>query len=74
MIYLNGACGAIPAALPEQISIGGRLVAMTCPAGRRMGEAVLIRRDGEAAFSDKKLFEAGVSYLPGLAPEKAFAF
>jgi len=78
VILLNGAVGAIPHAVAEQLAEGGRLVgvvlAETGPAaGAGMGEAVLMTR-AEGVLSSRPVFDAAVQVLPGFEPVPSFVF
>jgi protein-L-isoaspartate(D-aspartate) O-methyltransferase len=78
VIVLNGAVGAIPPAVADQLAEGGRLVgvvlAETGPAaGAGMGEAVLMTR-AEGVLSSRPVFDAAVQVLPGFEPVPSFVF
>jgi protein-L-isoaspartate(D-aspartate) O-methyltransferase len=78
VILLNGAVGAIPRSIAEQLAEGGRLVgvvlAETGPAaGAGMGEAVLMTR-AEGVLSSRPVFDAAVQVLPGFERAPSFVF
>ena len=61
VIVIEGRCDEVPRALTEQLSPGGRLVAVCSEAA--VGRAVVIRRDGAGNLSRRSLFDA---FLPPL--------
>jgi protein-L-isoaspartate(D-aspartate) O-methyltransferase len=71
VIVIVGAVAVIPPALPPQLAEGGRLVAVLAP---RPGTGSVIRlgRTG-SNLTCTALFEAGTTYLPGLAPTAPFS-
>jgi protein-L-isoaspartate(D-aspartate) O-methyltransferase len=77
VILLNGAVGEIPPAIAAQLAEGGRLVGVVVadpgPAGRGMGEAVLMTR-AEGVLSSRPVFDAAVDPLPGCAKTPSFVF
>ena len=71
VIFFCGAVPEIPAAIREQLSEGGRLVAVV--SGGPMGKAILVtRRDG--LFSSLEKFDAATPLLPGFEPKPSFVF
>ena len=71
VIFFCGAVSEIPATIREQLSEGGRLVAVVSGGG--MGKANLItRQDGH--FSKLELFDAATPLLPGFEPTPSFVF
>ena len=74
LIFLNGAVATLPDDLLSQLSLGGRLVAVICRPGSRVGQATLIERISQDDFSSRPLFDASVAYLPGFEPRQEFVF
>ncbi len=74
IIVINGAVCEIPIALKNQLSVGGRLVALVKSAGQSVARATLIQQTKEDAFSERVLFDAGTPYLKGFEPKKEFVF
>lgn len=71
IIILEGAVEEIPAALFDQLKVGGRLVAVT---GTGLsGEAVLYTRS-ESGISGRPSLNLSLKPLPGFEKPKAFAF
>jgi protein-L-isoaspartate(D-aspartate) O-methyltransferase len=70
-ILVAGAVATLPPGLLAQLRDGGRLVAVLRPAGA-VGRATSWTRIGGVA-SPRPLFDAASPYLPGMAPEPAFA-
>jgi protein-L-isoaspartate(D-aspartate) O-methyltransferase len=77
VILVNGAVGAIPPAVAEQLAEGGRLVAVVMGVdrggGAGLGEAVLMTR-AEGVLSSRPVFDAGIPVLPGLDRAPSFVF
>jgi protein-L-isoaspartate(D-aspartate) O-methyltransferase len=77
VILINGAVGAIPAAVSDQLGEGGRLVTVTereaSPGEARCGQARLMTR-AEGKLSSRSMFDATVQPLPGFARSAAFVF
>ena len=74
IIILNGAVAEIPAKIKEQLSVGGRLIALVKPAEQTIAKATLVQHIKEGVFSDTVLFDAGTPYLRGFEPKKEFVF
>lgn len=74
IIIINGAVCDIPLAIKEQLSIGGRLVALVKQSGQNVAKATLVEHIKDGVFSDRILFDAGTPYLSGFAPKKEFVF
>lgn len=74
IIIINGAVCEIPQNLKEQLSVGGRLVAVVKKAGQSIAKATLIIHEKEGLFAERELFDAGTPYLYGFEPEKEFVF
>lgn len=71
-IVLEGACSEIPAALLDQLSQGGRLVAIE--AGEDgFGEAVVIVKSA-LSLARRPAFDAAGPLLPGMGRPKSFDF
>lgn len=73
VIFLNGAVEHVPQTLLDQLSDGGRLVAIEMEAGATMGDAVVETRLG-GTFARRSLFEAGTPALPGFSRAEEFVF
>jgi len=72
VIVVNGALPSLPPSLPENLTIGGRLVAIV---GKPpVMEALLIQRVGESNWSDVALFETDLRPLPGAEEPDRFVF
>lgn len=72
VILVGGAVAAVPQALTDQLTEGGRLAAIIDD-GSGPGRAVLmIKRNGNV--SQRVLFDASVPKLPGFAPQEGFVF
>ncbi|KAA2211464.1 protein-L-isoaspartate O-methyltransferase family protein [Teichococcus oryzae] len=71
LIVIQGEVSAIPPALTEQLTEGGRLVAIRRPPGQ-MGVAVIGRRVG-GVFSVVPAFDCATAALPGFAQKATFA-
>lgn len=74
LIVINGAVTQVPDIIKQQLAPKGRLVCITKPAGKTIGQATLIQNIGENHFSSYNLFDAGSSYLPGFEPQTGFSF
>ena len=72
LIVVSGSMPELPGALPRQLKIGGRMVAIFGEAPAM--EVQLIRRTDENAFSRENLFETVVAALDKLPPRKTFVF
>ena len=71
VIFFCGAVPEIPAAICEQLSEGGRMVAVISEGA--IGKAVLVTcRNG--LFSSLEKFDAATPLLPGFEPKPSFAF
>lgn len=71
VIFVNGAVAEVPAALTDQLKVGGRLVAIVADGGRSQCR-VLVR--GPATVSSRFAFDASAPILPGFEKASAFAF
>ncbi|MDP2697986.1 protein-L-isoaspartate O-methyltransferase [Thalassospira sp.] len=72
VVLFDGAVAEVPAAILDQLSEGGRLVAVVRAAGK-VGVARLYEREnGVVGYRD--LFDANIPYLPGFEPAKSFVF
>lgn len=74
LIVINGAVAEIPAKLVAQLSDTGRLVTVLQDNPRKVGRAVLVRKNTDGGFSVKTLFDAHAPYLTEFSPENAFVF
>jgi protein-L-isoaspartate(D-aspartate) O-methyltransferase len=71
VIFFCGAVPEIPPTIRDQLSEGGRMVAVISEGP--MGKAVLVtRRDG--LFSSLEKFDAAIPMLPGFETEPSFVF
>lgn len=73
VIVFAGAVDQVPVEIHQQLSDGGRLLAVINSTGQGTGQATLIRRHGHH-FARTDLFDAATPYLPGFAPAPAFVF
>lgn len=71
VILIDGAVAEIPNALREQLSDGGRLVAVV--RSGVVGRATLVTRVG-AAYGSRADFDLLMPYLPEFAPQAKFVF
>ena len=71
-ILINGAVDEIPKHLSDQLSDGGRLVAVMID-DQGLGRAVLMRKS-PAGLSQRELFDANVPKLPEFSRETGFVF
>ncbi len=72
IILINGAISSVPDCLKNQLAEGGRMVAVL-EDGNGMGRATLARRD-TTGVSQRVLFDAAISVLPGFEKEAGFVF
>lgn len=72
VILINGAVGEVPKALTDQLTDGGRLLAVV-RAGSGPGRATLLERWGEA-LGQRTLFDANTPILPGFQRQTGFVF
>ena len=71
VIVFEGAVSSIPSAISNQLTEGGRLVAVIN--GTPVGKGVLITRFSDS-LSEREVFDAGTPVLPGFTAESSFAF
>jgi protein-L-isoaspartate(D-aspartate) O-methyltransferase len=71
VILVEGAVDEVPAAILDQLSDGGRLVAVI--SGRRIGRAHIFTRTGHG-IGERPVFDATVPPLPGFRRKPAFVF
>lgn len=72
VVLVNGALPTLPQSLCENLTIGGRLIAIV---GKPpVMEALLIQRVGESNWSDVALFETDLRLLPGTEEPDQFVF
>lgn len=72
VILIDGAIAEIPAAIADQLSPRGRIVAIKSQEGRT-GAGMFYRKLG-GSVSGRVLFDAVAPFLPGFAPRPAFVF
>ena len=72
VIIVNGSLPSLPEALCENLTIGGRLVAIVGKSP--VMEALLIQRVGQKNWSDVSLFETDLAPLPDTEEPKRFIF
>jgi protein-L-isoaspartate(D-aspartate) O-methyltransferase len=70
LILLEGATEVMPAAIMEQLKVGGRLA---CVMGRAPGKATIYQRT-DTDFSGRAVFDAAAPLLPGFAKPQEFVF
>ena len=70
VIVIEGKCDDVPATITDQLSIGGRLVAVLDRSG--VGRAVMIRRGAGGGISRRVLFDASVPRLGSFRREPEF--
>lgn len=73
VILIDGGVTEVPADLSQQLSEGGRLVAVEMPEGRQVGRGVIITRYGQS-INKREVFDASEPLLPGFEKEAEFAF
>jgi protein-L-isoaspartate(D-aspartate) O-methyltransferase len=73
VILFSGAVSEVPEALIQQLTEGGRLVAVEKTGEGAVGQAVLIERV-PGGVSRRVLFDAAIPELPGFEPAPAFVF
>ncbi len=71
VVVINGAIEQVPPAIAEQISEGGRIVAVVDDGG--IGRATVFTKQG-GHLSKRVLFEAAVPPLPGFGKQRGFVF
>ncbi|MBX9840268.1 MAG: protein-L-isoaspartate O-methyltransferase [Xanthobacteraceae bacterium] len=71
VILLEGATETVPAALVEQLKIGGRLA---CVLGRGQAGKAMVYRRAEGDLSGRAVFDAAAPLLPGFAKPPEFVF
>lgn len=74
LIVVNGAVSRVPQELVDQLSPGGRLVAVLNPDNSPMGQAVVVRKTANGHYSVVRLFDASAYYVPGFEPDSKFSF
>ncbi|MCC9622773.1 protein-L-isoaspartate O-methyltransferase [Thalassospira sp. MA62] len=72
VIIFDGSVAEVPAAVLEQVSEGGRLLAVVREPGK-VGVARLYEREN-GIIGHRDLFDANIPYLPGFEPAEAFVF
>jgi protein-L-isoaspartate(D-aspartate) O-methyltransferase len=72
VIVLSGSVAEVPAALLQQLKLGGRLVAIV--GFEPVMRARLFTRNGEAAWSQTDLFDTVAPRLDGFAEPTRFSF
>ncbi|WP_407275610.1 protein-L-isoaspartate O-methyltransferase family protein [Halothiobacillus sp. DCM-1] len=72
VILLTGAVAELPDAFRQQLTIGGRLVAIV--GHEPIMSAVRVTRLSEVEFKHETLFETHTRYLQGAAPRPSFQF
>jgi len=72
VILVNGAMGALPPALGEQLADGGRIVGVLRAAGQPGVATLWTKMHGRVVA--RPLFDANTPYVPDLAPKPAFEF
>ncbi|WP_102782663.1 MULTISPECIES: protein-L-isoaspartate O-methyltransferase family protein [Thalassospira] len=72
VIVFDGAVTEVPAGVLEQVSEGGRLLAVVRAEGK-VGIARLYEREN-GVIGHRDLFDANIPYLPGFEPTESFVF
>jgi protein-L-isoaspartate(D-aspartate) O-methyltransferase len=72
IILIDGMIASLPERISAQLAERGRLVTI-CSQEGRCGAGMLYRKLG-GGISGRVLFDAATPFLPGFAPEPAFAF
>ena len=73
VILINGAVGALPAAMVEQLAEGGRLVYVKTEPTVGGGKAVLVIKEN-GVVSESEIFDANIPSLPEFAAAAQFSF
>lgn len=71
-ILLSGAVTEVPAALLEQLKVGGRLFAVVGKGS--VQTMVLVTKQGDNDYTTKNILEAGAPYLRQAEPRPTFTF
>lgn len=74
VIFINGAVASVPEVLLNQLSEGGRLVAIIKDAGETMGRVTVFEKAPNGNCSSYPHFSAGCAYLAGFEPKAQFSF
>lgn len=74
LILINASITAVPEALKNQLTIGGRLVTVLRGSNEPMGRITLIRRDGPRVFSSFSYYDAATPFSAAFKPAEAFSF
>lgn len=72
VIVFDGAVSEVPQVILDQVSEGGRLLAVVREAGK-VGVARLYEREN-GVIGHRDLFDANIPYLPGFEPAESFVF
>lgn len=72
VIIFDGAVADVPATILDQVSDGGRLLAVVREPGK-VGVARLYEREN-GVIGHRDLFDANIPYLPGFEPAERFVF
>ncbi|MEM8664388.1 MAG: protein-L-isoaspartate O-methyltransferase, partial [Pseudomonadota bacterium] len=70
-IFVDGAAQIAPAALEEQLKVGGRMVAVH---GKGLAGRARLTTRGEHGFASRDAFNASLDTLPGFVPAPTFVF
>jgi protein-L-isoaspartate(D-aspartate) O-methyltransferase len=74
LIIINGSVSEIPMAIKEQLSPGGRMLAIVQEKENQAGKATLIECSDAKTCSSRVLFDANTPYLSGFEPKETFEF
>jgi protein-L-isoaspartate(D-aspartate) O-methyltransferase len=74
VILVLGGAAAVPPALVQSLNVGGRLVCLVIPDRAPIGPVMLVQKSSATQAPMRALFEAYMSYLPGLQPVPVFKF
>lgn len=73
VILINGAVGALPSALIDQLAEGGRLVYVKTSPTVGGGKAVMVSKEN-GVVSESEVFDASIPVLPEFAAKAKFTF
>jgi len=72
VILINGAVGAVPESLLDQLALGGRLVCVKRPNALESGRIQIISRISEDQFSTLDKNDSSTPYVDGFEPQEEF--
>lgn len=74
LIIINGCVSEVPGKIVDQLSRGGRLLAIVQKGARGCGCATLIEKTEDGQIAETQLFDANTPYLKGFEREECFEF